>query len=41
MDNYIKEIRSYNMSRIRSTNSIPEEMVKNICSRKVCFIEKM
>lgn len=28
MDNHTKEVRSYNMSRIRSTNSKPEEMVR-------------
>ena len=28
MDNHTKEIRSYNMSRIRSTNSKPEEKVR-------------
>lgn len=28
MDNHTKEIRSYNMSRIRSTNSKPEEIVR-------------
>lgn len=28
MDNHSKEIRSYNMSRIRSTDSKPEEMVR-------------
>lgn len=28
MDNHSKEVRSYNMSRIRSTNSKPEEIVR-------------
>ena len=28
MDNNSKEVRSYNMSRIRSTNSTPEEIVR-------------
>lgn len=28
MDNHTKEVRSYNMSRIKSTNSKPEEMVR-------------
>ena len=28
MDNHSKEARSYNMSRIRSTNSKPEELVR-------------
>ena len=28
MDNHSKEVRSYNMSRIRSINSKPEEMVR-------------
>lgn len=28
MDNHSKEVRSYNMSRIRSTNSTPEEIVR-------------
>ena len=28
MDNHSKEIRSYNMSRIRSTGSKPEEIVR-------------
>ena len=28
MDNHTKEVRSYNMSRIRSTNSKPEELVR-------------
>lgn len=28
MDNHSKEVRSYNMSRIRSTNSKPEESVR-------------
>lgn len=28
MDNHSKEIRSYNMSRIRSTNSGPEDIVR-------------
>lgn len=28
MDNHSKEVRSYNMSRIRSTNSKPEDIVR-------------
>lgn len=28
MDNHSKEVRSYNMSQIRSTNSTPEEIVR-------------
>ena len=28
MDNHSKEVRSYNMSQIRSKNSKPEELVK-------------
>lgn len=28
MDNHTKEVRRYNMSRIRSTNSKPEELVR-------------
>ncbi len=28
MDNHTKEVRSYNMSKIRSTNSKPEEIVR-------------
>ena len=28
MDNHLKKVRSYNMSRIRSTNSKPEDIVR-------------
>ncbi len=33
MDNHSKEVRSYNMSRIRSTNSKPEEIVRKYLFR--------
>jgi len=34
MDNHTKEIRSYNMSRIRSTNTKPEELVRKFLFSK-------
>lgn len=34
MDNHTKSVRSYNMSRIRSTNSKPEELVRKFLFSK-------
>ena len=41
MDNHTKEVRSYNMSRIRSVNTKPEELFENIYFLKVCDSGKM
>lgn len=41
MDKHSKEIRSYNMSMIKSSGTKPEEAVKNICFQKDSGIVKM
>ncbi len=40
-DNHSKEVRSMNMSHIRSTNSKPEEIVRNIYFQKDFDIARM